>query len=498
MGWPGLSTGRSGMHHIQGSDRGQLTLFPEALDDYIAEDNPVRFLDAFVETLDFRGFGFQHAVLEDTGRPPYYPAALLKLYVYGYLNRIRSSRHLEKEAGRNLELMWLLKRLTPDFKTIADFRRDNRRAIRQICREFTLFCRQLDLFGGELVAIPKEHRDGVDGSKFKAQNAKGRNFTQKKLKRQLKDLDKKIDDYIQELDQADEEEKDTPDKPNAHELREKIEAMKRRQAQLRDIEQQMEHSGQSQISLTDPDSRAMPVGGGEATLVGYNVQLSVDAKHKLIVEHEVTNDVTDLGLLSHMAKSAKQALGVDGMDVVADRGYYDGQEVKACLEEHITPYIPKANTSANRKRGLFTKQDFRYDPEQDSYHCPAGEALTFRFQTTELGRDIRYYATPACRGCALRAQCTRNKGGRRITRWVDEHLLEAMQARMEAQPEKVKLRKQLAEHPFGTIKQAMNQGYFLMRGLEKVRAEMALTVMAYNLKRVIRILGVPRMIEALG
>jgi len=479
------------MHHIQGSDRGQLTLFPEALDDYIAEDNPVRFLDAFVETLDFRGFGFQHAVLEETGRPPYHPADLLKLYVYGYLNRIRSSRHLEKEAGRNLELMWLLKRLTPDFKTIADFRRDNRQAIRQVSREFTLFCRQLDLFGGEIVAI--------DGSKFKAQNSKGRNFTHKKFKRQIKELEKKIDEYLEELDQADEGEKDVPDKPNVDQLREKIEAMKRRQAELRQLEEQMGESGQSQISLTDPDSRSMPVGGGEATVVGYNVQLSVDSKYKLIVDHEVTNDVTDRGLLSRMAERAKQALGVDEMDVIADKGYYDGQEVKACLEENITPYIPKANTSANRKRGLFTKEDFRYDSDQDCYWCPADQSLTFRFQTTEQEREIRYYANPAaCRRCPIKAQCTRNKGGRRITRWVDEHLLEAMQARVQAEPEKVGLRKQLAEHPFGTIKCAMNQGYFLLRGLEKVRAEMALTVMAYDLKRAIKILGVPRMVAALA
>jgi len=479
------------MHHIQGSDRGQLTLFPEALDDYIAEDNPVRFLDAFVETLDFRGFGFQHAVLEETGRPPYHPADLLKLYVYGYLNRIRSSRHLEKEAGRNLELMWLLKRLTPDFKTIADFRRDNRQAIRQVSREFTLFCRRLDLFGGELVAI--------DGSKFKAQNSKGRNFTHKKFKRQIKELEKKIDEYLEELDQADEGEKDVPDKPNVDQLREKIEAMKRRQAELRQLEEQMGESGQSQISLTDPDSRSMPVGGGEATVVGYNVQLSVDSKYKLIVDHEVTNDVTDRGLLSRMAERAKQALGVDEMDVIADKGYYDGQEVKACLEENITPYIPKANTSANRKRGLFTKEDFRYDSDQDCYWCPADQSLTFRFQTTEQEREIRYYANPAaCRRCPIKAQCTRNKGGRRITRWVDEHLLEAMQARVQAEPEKVGLRKQLAEHPFGTIKCAMNQGYFLLRGLEKVRAEMALTVMAYDLKRAIKILGVPRMVAALA
>ena len=479
------------MHHIEGQDRDQLTLFPEALDDYIAKENPVRFLDACVDGLDLKGLGFRHALLEETGRPPYHPGDLLKLYVYGYLNRIRSSRMLEKEAGRNLELMWLLKRLTPDFKTIADFRRDNRRAIRRVCWEFILFCRKLDLFGGELVAI--------DGSKFKAQNAKGRNFTQTKLKRQMKELEKKVDEYLEELDEADEGEKDLPDKPNADQLREKIEAMKRRQAELRQLEEQMKGSGESQISLTDPDSRSMPVGGGEATVVGYNVQLSVDSKYKLIVDHEVTTDVTDLGLLSRMAGRAKRALGVDEMDVIADKGYYDGQEVKACLEEDITPYIPKANTSANRKRGLFTKEDFRYDSDQDGYGCPAGQTLTYRFTTVEQEREIRYYSNPAaCRECGLRLQCTRNKRGRRITRWVDEHVLEAMQARVRAEPEKVGLRKQLAEHPFGTIKQAMNQGYFLMRGLETVRAEMALTVMAYDLKRVIKILGVPRMIEALG
>jgi len=477
------------MEHIQGSDREQMTLFPEALDDYIARDNPVRFLDVFIDSLDLKSLGFEHLVLKETGRPPYHPADLLKLYVYGYLNRIRSSRRLETESGRNLELMWLLKRLTPDFKTIADFRRDNRRAIRQVCRQFTLFCRQLDLFGGELVAI--------DGSKFKAQNSKGRNFTQHKLERQIQGLDQKIDEYLEQLDQADEEEKDVH-KPSAEELREKIEAMKGRRARLREMQDQLKESGQSQISLTDPDSRAMPIGGGQATLVGYDVQLSVDAKHKLIVDHDVTHEVTDLGLLSRMAKSAKQALGVDEIDVVADRGYYDGKEVKACLQEGITPYIEKPNTSANRKRGLFTKEDFRYDPDQDCYGCPAGQALTFRFQTVEQEREIRYYATRACRECALKPNCTGNQRGRRITRWVDEHLLEAMQARLQAEPEKVGLRKQLAEHPFGTIKHAWNQGHFLTRGLPNVRAEMALTVLAYNLKRAIKILGVSRMVAALA
>src|SRR3990170_63825 len=478
------------MPHLQGVSRDAVLLFPPTLDEYIVADNPVRFIDAFIDSLDLEALGFERVVAATEGRPAYEPGDLLKLYLYGYLNRIRSSRLLEREAGRNLELMWLLKRLTPDHKTIADFRRDNRQAVRQVCRQFTLFCRQLDLFGGELVAI--------DGSKFKAHNAKGRNFTQKKLKRQLKDLDKKIDDYLQDLDQADQQEKNTPDQPSADQLREKIEQMKRRQAELRRTQAHLEDSGQSQISLTDPDSRSMPVGGGEATVVAYNVQLSVDAKHKLIVDHEVTNEVTDLGLLSTMAKRAKQALGVDELDAITDMGYYAGQQVKECLEAGITPYIPKANTSANRKRGLFTKQDFTFDADHDRYLCPAGQALTYRFTAVEQDREIRYYATHACRDCPLRLQCTRNKRGRRITRWVDEELLEAMEARVQAEPEKVSLRKQLVEHPFGTIKQSMNQGYFLLRGLEKVRAEMALTVMAYNLKRVTKILGVPRMIQALA
>jgi len=292
------------MQHIQGQDRNQITLFPEALDDYVGEENPVRFLDAFVDGLDLQALGFSHAVLEETGRPPYHPGDQLKLYVYGYLNRVRSSRRLEKEAGRNLELMWLLKRLTPDFKTIADFRtpsrrpcgKDNRNAIRRVCREFTLFCRQLDLFGGELVAI--------DGSKFKAVNSKGRNFTQAKLKRQMERLDEKIEEYLEELDEGDEEEKGLPEKPNAEQLREKIEGMEKRRAKLGQIQDQLKESGESQVSLTDPDSRAMPVGGGEATLVGYNVQLSVDAKHKLIVDHKVTNEVTDFGLLGGTVRPA--------------------------------------------------------------------------------------------------------------------------------------------------------------------------------------------------
>jgi transposase len=477
------------MDYIEGSNRDQFILFPQSLDGYVSEDNPVRFIDAFVDSLDLEVLGFKHAVLKETGRPPYHPSMLLKLYVYGYLNRIRSSRLLEKEAHRNVEVLWLTGKLAPDHKTIANFRRDNRKAIREICRAFTRFCRELDLFGGELVAI--------DGSKFKAVNNKSRNFTDRRLKRAMKDIEKKIDAYLDEMDENDAQEPEER-KLTSEELREKIKTLRERMKNYKGLKKRMEESEESQISLTDPDSRSMPLAGGPRTQVGYNVQVSVDEKHKLIVDHEVTNEVTDRSLLSRMAKRAKEALGVDELEVLADMGYYDGQQVKDCIDEGITPYIPKAETSANKKLGLFGKSDFRYDHDLDCYWCPAGQKLTYRFQTTEKGRDRRYYATSACGECALRSQCTRSKEGRRITRWVHEEVLEEMERRVRADPEKVKLRKRLAEHPFGTIKHHMDQGYFLMKRLPNVGAEMSLSVLAYNLKRVITILGVSRMVEALA
>jgi transposase len=477
------------MDHIHGLNRNQMTLFPETLDNYISQENPVRFIDAYVDSLNLDRLGFRHATLQETGRPPYHPGDLLKLYLYGCLNRVRSSRQLEREAQRNVEVMWLLRRLTPDFKTVADFRRDNRKQIRKVNREFTLFCRQLDLFSGDLVAI--------DGSKFKAVNRRDRNFTKKQLRRTIQKLDEDIDRYLDEMDQADAEEPQEK-RLTAEELREKIEEMKRRRAEAEKLEKKLDESGETQISLTDSDSRMMPVSGGRRTDVAYNVQVSVDEKHKLIVDHEVTNEVTDRDLLSYMAKRAKELLDVEELEVLADMGYYHGKEVKTCWEAGIMPYIPKPQTSASRKRGLFSKEDFRYDPEQDCYWCPAGKKLTYRFQTTEKGRAIKYYASSACASCAIKAQCTRNKGGRRITRWVDEDLLDEMERRVRGDPEKMKLRKRLAEHPFGTIKHHWDQGHFLTRKLPNVRAEMALTILAYNIKRAIKILGVQRMIEALA
>lgn len=474
------------MGFIEGEDRKQTMLFPEVLEDYITEENPVRFIDVFIEGLDLSEMGCQRAIPKETGRPPYDPGDLLRLYVYGYLNRTRSSRQLEREAGRNVELMWLMRKLRPDFKTIADFRRDNPQGIKKVCREFTLWCKRLELFGGELVAI--------DGSKFQAVNSPKRNFTTKKLKRMIEEIEAKIEQYLKELDGQDKQEVGQS-ALSAEELKEKIDRYKQRRGQYEQLKRDLEQSGESQVSLTDPQSRSMRVGHGVE--VSYNVQIVVDHKHKLVVEHEVVNEVTDQGQLSTMAKKAKETLGVESLEVVTDRGYYNGEEVKACEESGITAYVPKPNSSSNLKRGLFTKENFIYEPEKDCYRCPAGKELNYRYQTVEQGRTMRSYEISGCKSCELRSKCSINKKGIRcIKRWVDEAILEAMARRVAEHPEKVELRKCLAEHPFGTIKRVMNQGYFLMRGLTKVGAETSLTILAYNLKRVINILGVKTMIEA--
>jgi hypothetical protein len=394
---------------------------------------------------------------------------------------------LEKESHRNLELLWLIRKLTPDFKTIADFRKDNAEAIKKVCRQFTLLCKRLGLFGRELIAI--------DGSKFKAQNNKKRNFTAEKLDKSIKEIDAKIKDYLDQLDEADEEEAEVK-APSAEQLKDKIEQLRNRKLNYEEVEKHLKASGESQISLTDADSRAMKVGRGSD--VCYNVQTVVDHRHKLIVEHEVTNEPTDHHQLSKMAIRAKQILEVEQLEVVADRGYYDGAEVKKCKEAGITVYVAKQQTSANEKHGLFTKEDFTYNSEKDCYECPAGKELGYRYDTVELGRHIRYYSTNECRTCEIKNKCTRNKRGRRISRWIDEAILEQMNERVKNSPEKMKKRKELAEHPFGTMKRGMNSGYFLMKGIKKVGAEMSLTVLAYNIKRVINILGVGKMLEAVG
>ncbi len=478
------------MDYIRGVTRNQVILFPESVEDYITADNPVRFIDAFVSNLNLAELGFTRAQPAETGRPAYDPGDLLRLYLYGYLNRVRSSRMLERETKVNLEVMWLLGKLAPDFKTIADFRRDNLKALKGVCREFTLLCRKLELFGGELVAI--------DGSKFKAVNNRRRNFNEARLTKAIKAIEEKIDGYLDELDQADAAEPDADEPPpSAAELREKIKTLTERKAKYQTLHEGLKASGAKQVSLTDKDARAMVMHHG-STEVGYNVQTAVDEKHQLIVEHEVTNDPTDHAHLAEMALRAKETLAVEQLEVVADMGYYDGAEVKQCAEAGVTAYIPKPITSVNQKRGLFTKQDCVYDEAKDCYRCPAGEELTYRYESFEQNRQIRYYTTSKCRNCPLKSKCTTNSRGRRITRWVDEKFLEDMARRVRARPEVMRRRQQLSEPPFGTIKRAMGHGYFLMKGLNKVGAEMSLTVLSYNLKRVINIIGVKKMIEAVA
>ena len=475
------------MNHRTGLDRSQSLLFPERLEDYIAANNSVRFLDAFVAGLDLAGLRFAKAQVAATGSPPYDPADLLKLYLYGYLHRIRSSRLLEAECHRNVEVIWLLGKLTPDHKTIADFRKDNLNPLRAVNRQFTVLCRKLDLFGGELLAI--------DGSKFGAVNAREANFNADRLQELIGRADARLEEYLQELDRADGAEATGP-ALDPTQLAAKIAALRERQDWHKELLAQLQEGEEKQVSVSDPDTRKMPTAHG--TMVGYNAQVAVDAKHKLIAAEEVTNEVTDLKQLANVALEAKANLEVKQTEVVADAGYYNAAEVSRCVEQNITPYVPKADTSANTARGLYGKSRFRYDATKDVYVCPAGAELTHRFNTYELGRELRYYRASGCKSCALKPQCTRNKGNRTITREENEHLMEAMAARMKAQPWKFKLRKLLAEHPFGTIKRWFGYTHFLLKGLEKVRCEWSLTTLAYNLKRVLNLVSFEKLMAAVG
>ncbi len=474
------------MKHRTGLDRSQTLLFPERLEDYIAAENPVRFLDAFAGSLDLHALGFDKARCADTGRPPYDPAVLLKLYLYGYLHRIRSSRLLEAECQRNVEVIWLTGKQTPDFKTIADFRKDNLKPLKAVARQFTLLCRKLELFGGELLA--------VDGSKFAAVNARDQNFNAAKLQDLIERADARRAEYLKELDRADAAERGGAALSRS-DLAKKIAALQERQDWHKELLAELDEE-QKQVSVTDPDTRKMPTAHG--MLVGYNAQMAVDAKHKLIAADDVTNEGTDLHQLANVALEARANLELKQAEVVADAGYYNAAEVSRCLEQGLTPYIPKADTSANTARGLYGKSQFKHDALKDVYVCPAGKELTYRFATYELGRELKYYRASGCKGCALKSRCTRNQANRTITREENEHLMEAMAERMRAQPGKFKLRKTLAEHPFGTIKRWFGYTHFLLKGLAKVRCEWSLTTLAYNLKRVLNLVSFEKLMAAVG
>ena len=471
---------------IEGEHRQQATLFPESLDEFVAEDNPVRVVDVFIDELDLSGLGFK-TVAEATGRPGYHPATLLKLFIYGYLNRVQSSRRLEREAQRNVELMWLTGRLAPDFKTIADFRRDNGEAIRLVCREFVMLCRKLALFTDAFVAI--------DGSKFKAVNNRDRNFTKAKLKRRLAQIDESIERYLGQIASADRQEAVVA-KAKAERLEDKIATLKQEMARLKKLEVRMLEAPDQQISLTDPDARSMATSGRGTGMVGYNVQTAVDARHHLIVAHEVTNVGHDRTQLAPMAKQAKEAIGAERLDVVADRGYFRGEELRACDQAQITTYLPKPQTSGNMARGQFGKRDFIYRPEDDEYECPAGQRLIYRFTRVENGLTIHRYWSSACPRCAIKPRCTIGDY-RRVSRWEHEAVIEAAERRLDEQPERMRVRRSTVEHPFGTLKAWMGHTHFLTRTLPRVSTEMSLHVLAYNLKRVMAIMGTQPLMAAI-
>ena len=473
---------------VEGTDRGQSTLFPECLEDWIGEDNAVRVIEAFVEELGLAELGFGGVDPEATGRPSYHPAVLLKLYIYGYLNRVQSSRRLEREAGHNVEVMWLTGRLVPDHKTIADFRKDNGGAIRKVCARFIALCRTMGLLTQPSVAI--------DGSKFKAVNNCDRNFTRAKMERRLAQIEESVARYLQQLDTADRQEPSDALKAKASRLKEKIEKLKQEMRRLGVLKAQMLATPDQQISLTDPDARSMATSGRGSGVVGYNVQVAVEAEHHLIITHEVTNDGSDRSQLSPVAKEAKATLDVEKLDVVADRGYFNGEEILACEEAGITVTLPKPMTSNSKAEGRFGKQDFRYVAEEDVYVCPAGERLTYYYTTEDKGLVLHRYVTKACRHCAIKHNCTKGNE-RRIKRWEHEHILDAVQRRLDEHPEKMRQRRETVEHPFGTIKARMGATHFLMKTLPRVASEMALHVLAYNLTRVTNIMGVQPLMAAM-
>jgi transposase len=473
---------------VEGTDRGQSTLFPECLEDWIHEDNPVRVIDVFVDELDLGALGFDGVDPEATGRPSYHPSVLLKLYVYGYLHRVQSSRRLEHEALRNVEVMWLTGRLAPDHKTIADFRKDNSRAIRQVCTRFVALCRTMGLLTQASVAI--------DGSKFKAVNNRDKNFTRAKMERRMAQIEESVARYLQQLDTADRQEPSEGLKTTVNRLNEKIAKLKEQMQHLRAIEAQMLATPDQQISLTDPDARSMATSGRGSGVVGYNVQVAVDVENHLIVTHEVTNVGNDRSQLAHIAKEAKATLEAASLDVVADRGYFNGGEILACDEAGITVTLPKPMTSNSKAEGRFGKQDFRYIPDENVYICPAGERLTYSFMTEDKGLILRRYRTNACQRCSIKHGCTTAKE-RLISRWEHEHVLEAVQRRLDEHPEKMRQRRETVEHPFGTIKARMGATHFLMKTLPRVATEMALHVLAYNLTRVMNIMGIQPLIAAM-
>ena len=478
------------MDYIKGADRNQSILFPESMDDYISDNNPVRIIDVYIEKLDMKKLGFSKAECPSRGRPPYDPKDLLKLYLYGYLNRIRSSRRLEHEAARNIEVIWLLKKLKPDFKTIADFRKDNKKAIKNVFRDFNKVCDQWSLFGKELVAI--------DGSKFRASNSKKNNFSAKKLSRRLKHIDEKIEQYMQELDKGDVSEANDKN-PDAEKVKKIIDELRERKEKYEGYQEQLKENGKNEVSTTDPDARLMS-SGHDSVNVSYNVQTTVDSEHKLIADFKVSDNPNDIGELDNMALRTKKLFGGKEFEVLADKGYYKVEDLKKCVENGITPYVAKVIHSNGTGDIDFYSDKFTYVKDKNIYICPVGQELRYSRRRTQKDKGVvgyEYQNSVACKDCKFRERCTKSQAGRTIYRHVDQDFLDTIDSQTVKNKDKYKMRQMIVEHPFGTIKRGFDAYYFLTRGRSSVTAEMSLSYLAYNLKRVISILGVEEILRRL-
>ena len=463
--------------HVRGQNRDQGTLFPERLDDLIGEDNAVRVIDAFVDSLDLKALGFARIEAKATGRPPYHPGDLLKLYLYGYLYRLRSCRRLERECHTNIEVLWLLNRLAPDFKTIANFRVDNRAALLRVCVAFVQFCRSQSLYGGDTIAI--------DGSKFTADNAPSRVLRRKDLAKELKRLDTKIAAWLDELGDDDDE------PPQGGNTKAALEALEAERDSLTERIRSMDEAGLEVQPETDPEARVLRHGR-----VGYNVQSSVDSKHHLIVDVNVVQSAVDQNQLYRMARRSQRQLREKKLRVLADAGYSSGRQFKRCQAHGLMPYVPVNRSINNHGDGrLFDRSAFTYHADGDYYECPAGESLPKKTRSTK--DRLSLYTSEACAGCRLKEQCTAGKQ-RWVSRHFDEEVLNEVAERTDANPLMMRRRKAMVEHPFGTLKRRMDGGRFLLRSLSKVKAEMALAVTAYNLTRAINVLGARRLCQALA
>jgi transposase len=474
------------MGFLTGSNRDERLLMPDCVDDYVSKEHAVRFIDAFVEGLDLEKCGFRRVKPADTGRPAYSPCDMLKLYTWGYLNQVRSSRKLERECSRNLEVIWLMRNLRPDFKTIADFRKNNPKAFKGVLKQFNALCRKLELFGRELVVI--------DGSKLKAVNSAARNFKIDKAAEALDRLNARIEQYVTDLDKADQQEGDEAREQSAEvrNLAEKIEEMQAFQQELEQAVTEAKESGATEISLTDPESRCMLKVGP-----GYNAQVATEEKNHFIAAADVVQDANDQHQLVPMAEQAKEALGVDKIKAAADGGYYNYAAIVECEKRGIEAYMPRPEKGTAVRDGLYSKHEFKFDAEEDCYHCPGDAKLTRRGKEVYRrgAKIVNYQNAKACRACPLREKCTPSKA-RTVSRWDGEEEAQRMQQRMEANPEIMKRRKAIVEHPFGTMLFWRNGRCLLTKGLESARGEFNLHALAYNLTRAINLIGVQALLKA--